>query len=278
MDVQVIVTTYDQPRYLALVLLALERQTGGDFGVLVADDGSGAETRAVVEAARARREIVHVWQRHQGFRKCRILNRAVAAARAEYLVFLDGDCVPRKDFLARHLALARPGRYLAGRLVRLSGELSARLGEPEVGGGSFERRAFLWREWRAGNLVQKPQYAFVPAPLGQALFRRDGGSWTGANGSAWRRDVLAVNGFDERLGYGYEDSDFGWRLALAGVRRRSVRYCAVAFHLDHARPWRDEAAMVRHRELAEESLRRGVARCYQGIDRPGGGEPEDRID
>ncbi len=277
--VQVVVSTYEQPRYLELVLLALERQSCGSFGLIVADDGSGAATRAVVERARARRDVVHVWQRNRGFRKCRSLNRAVAAATADYLVFLDGDSLPRLDWLARHVAAAARGRYLAGRLVRLDRDLSGRLGPGEVGAGAFERRAFLWREWRAGHLLQKPHYAFVPAALGAALFRRDGGSWTGANCSAWRGDVLAVNGFDQRLTYGWEDTDFGWRLGLAGVRRRSLRYAAVAFHLDHDRAWRDEAEIGRNRALAEESLRQGAWRCYHGIDRLAlEAEPEDRVD
>lgn len=279
-SLQVVVSTYEQPRYLELVLLALDRQTVRDFGLVIADDGSGAETRAVVERARAKgvRSITHVWQPNRGFRKCRSLNRAVAAATAEYLVFLDGDSLPRHDFLQRHLELARPRTYLSGRVVRFDRDLSARVGEADVRDGAFERRSFLWREWRRGHLVQKPHYAFVPTPLGRLLFRSDGGSWTGLS-SAWRRDVLAVNGFDERLSYGSEDSDFGWRLELFGLRRRSVRYQAVAFHLDHDRAYRDEAAMTRNRALAEESLRLGAARCYHGIDRlEHGAEPEARVD
>ncbi len=276
---QVIVSTYEQPRYLALVLLALERQTVSDFGLVIADDGSGPETRAVVEKARAGRPVTHVWQPNRGFRKCRSLNRAVAAATAEYLVFLDGDSLPRHDFLRQHLELRRPRTYLAGRLVRFDRDLSERIGEAEVRDGAFERRSRLWREWRGGHLVQKPHYAFVPAPLGRLLFRRDGGSWTGANCSAWRSDILAVNGFDERFSYGSEDSDFGWRLGLAGVRRRSVRYQALAFHLDHERAYRDEATLARNRALAEESLRLGAARCYHGIDRLAlATEPEARVD
>src|SRR5208282_3856060 len=111
---------------------------------------------------------------------------------AEYLVFLDGDSLPRHDFLERHLESCQPRTYLAGRLVRFDDDLSARIGEAEVLGGTFERRSFLWREWLGGHLVQKPHYAFVPASLGRLFFRRDGGSWTGANCSAWRSDILEV--------------------------------------------------------------------------------------
>jgi GT2 family glycosyltransferase len=280
-SLQVVVVTYEKPRYLDLVLLALERQTFQSFGLVIADDGSGPETRAVVERARARgtRPVQHVWQPNRGFRMCRSLNRAIAAAAAEYLVFLEGDSLPRRDFLQRHLEAAAPRTYLAGRLVRFDRDLSDRIGEAEVQAGAFERRSFLWREWRGGHLVQKPHYAFVPAPLGRLLFGRDGGSWTGANCSAWRQDILAVNGFDERLSYGSSDTDFGWRLGLAGLRRRSIRYQALAFHLDHDRPYRDEATMAKNRAIAEESLRLGAARCYHGIDRlaleP---EPEARVE
>jgi GT2 family glycosyltransferase len=268
-SVQVIVATYEQPRYLDLVLRALEQQSAPDFGILVADDGSGPATRQVVAEARVRGRlrIQHLWQPNRGFRKCRSLNRAVAAARADYLVFLDGDALACNDWLERHLSQARPGRYLAGRMVRFDRDLSERIAIEDARSGRFERRGFLLREWWRGHLLQKPHYAFVPRFLPGWILGRDAGAWTGANASAWRDDVLRVNGFDERLTYGFEDTDFGLRLKLLGIRRRSVRYSAVTFHLDHDRPYRDEAAMERNRLLMEDAVRRQVARCFDGIDR-----------
>ncbi len=93
-----------------------------DFEVIVADDGSGPETRAVIDAARARGQenVRHVWHEDHGFQKCQILNRAILAATGDYLILTDGDCVPRKDFVSQHRAAARPGFFLSGGYFKLT--------------------------------------------------------------------------------------------------------------------------------------------------------------
>ncbi|MDP9348746.1 MAG: glycosyltransferase, partial [Gemmatimonadota bacterium] len=134
MRASVVLTTYNQPRQLELVLRGYAVQTRRDFQVVVADDGSGEETREVLE--RLRREtgldLLHVWHEDRGFRKCTILNRAILAASGDYLVFSDGDCIPRRDFVEAHLRLAEPGRFLSGGYLRLSPAVSARITPADV--------------------------------------------------------------------------------------------------------------------------------------------------
>ena len=135
--VSVIVTTYNHPRALALVLAGLSRQTAPPGEVLIADDGSGPPTAAVIEQWRVRLPfpLRHVWQPDEGFRKCRILNRAIAAASGDYLVFFDGDCVAPAHCLRAHLDAAREHRYVTGGAVMLQRELSddeRRRGKAEI--------------------------------------------------------------------------------------------------------------------------------------------------
>jgi glycosyltransferase involved in cell wall biosynthesis len=115
-SLSVVVSTYDRPAFLEKVLRGYAVQSDKDFELLVADDGSGPETAALIARARLSTglSIVHVWHCHQGFRKSLILNRAIAAASGDYLVFTDGDCIPREDLVATHRRLARRGRYVAG--------------------------------------------------------------------------------------------------------------------------------------------------------------------
>ena len=122
MKASVIVTTYNRPDALAAVLQGLAAQTERDFEVLVADDGSGPETAQVLQqqASAYPVPLVHVWQEDQGFRAGAARNRAVAQAQGEYLLFLDGDCVPLPDFVARHKALADPRWFVAGNRILLS--------------------------------------------------------------------------------------------------------------------------------------------------------------
>jgi glycosyltransferase involved in cell wall biosynthesis len=117
-----IVSTYNQPDHLDRCLFALERQTLAGFELLLADDGSDERTRRVIGkySAAFSHPVRHLWQEDKGFRKTRILNKAIASTRAEYLVFMDGDCLAHTDFVKEHVAGAKPGYYLNGSMIRLS--------------------------------------------------------------------------------------------------------------------------------------------------------------
>jgi glycosyltransferase involved in cell wall biosynthesis len=227
--ISVIVTTYDRPQYLRAVLRSLSRQTDRDFETIVADDGSGRETEQVV----AEYGLHRVWQRHDGFRAAEIRNRAVANARGEYCVFLDGDCLVRPNFIATHRGLAERGWFLAGKRAFLSREFTERVLqnnlEPELFG------AAQWLKHRARRDVNRVAI-LARLPLGP-LRRFSASKWKATqtcNLAAWRSDVERVNGFDARyVGWGLEDSDFVVRLLRAGVRRTSGRFAGAVLHLWH---------------------------------------------
>jgi glycosyltransferase involved in cell wall biosynthesis len=254
----IVIATFDQPRWLDLALRAWARQTTRPAALIIADDGSGPETAAVV----ARWGAEHVRQERSGksFGKCRAVNAAVRRARelgCDHLLFTDGDCLPARDLLERHLAVARPGRFVAGGVVRLSQEASARLAAADIDSGAFER----------ADGGDKRRYA-LPRPLGRAidalLVRRT--PWKGGNASAFLEDFVRVNGYDERFGWGSEDKELGTRLEHAGVRGYSIRYSAPIFHLWHDRPYVDEAVIARNRALLAETRRTGAVRAPVGID------------
>ena len=112
----VIVSTYNRPEYLELVLDGYAAQTNRDFEVVVADDGSAPATADTIHRIRKDTglRITHVWHEDSGFRKSLIVNRAIVAAGGEYLLFTDGDCIPRRDLVEVHRRLARPGFFVAG--------------------------------------------------------------------------------------------------------------------------------------------------------------------
>lgn len=263
--IAVIVSTYNNPRALGLVLAGLERQTRPPQELLIADDGSGAETRALIDAWRRRLPypVEHVWHPDAGFRKCRILNQAILAARSEYLVFFDGDCVPSAHCLATHAARAAPHRYVSGGKVLLGARLSAALDEAAVRRGILDRPGRWWLE-----VGKKRRLVISGIPLLRDLLdrnvRRPPG-WRGENASTWAAHARAVGGFDERFTYGYEDADFGQRLLLAGVIGVSVRYTAPVYHLDHPRPWRNDRVIAANRALYDENRAARVVRTPHGI-------------
>jgi len=274
----VVVTTYQWPAAIRAVLAGLSRQTDRDFETVVADDGSAPETAAVLreQAPSLAGGLIHVWHPDRGFRAGPIRNRGVAAARGEYLVFLDGDSLPRPGFVATHRGAARRGWAIRGRRALLSEGLSRRVLSGEVDPASANFGALLgWR--RSGDLNRI--MPFVPAPPIPPIRRLLGLGlhWKHArtvNLAAWRDDLVRVNGFDERFtGWGFEDSDLAIRLGHAGVRLAALPGAGTVLHLHHREADRSFSGENRDRLRAIE--RSTAIRAELGLDRL---DPEVRVE
>ena len=263
----VIFTTYNQPAWMEKVLHGLAAQDRVDFEVLVADDGSDARTREALDALRPRlpMPVRHLWQADEGFRKCEALNMAIAAARADYLVFIDGDCIPRADFLSTHLRERAPGRFLSGGYHKLPMATSLAI----TAGDIRDQRCFDAGWLRANGMPRSSRDRKLTAGPGMArlldLVSPARASWNGHNASAWTRDVLAVNGFDQRMCYGGEDREFGERLVNAGIRGKRIRHRAIVVHLDHARGYVTAEGVAFNRALRAETRRSGRTWTEHGL-------------
>lgn len=266
----VIVTTYNSPRALDLVLTGYGRQERRDFEVVVADDGSGPATRDVVRRHQQAGGIAiqHVWQEDDGFQKCRILNKAILASRADYLILTDGDCIPRRDFVGTHLTRRRPGRYLSGAMFRLSDAVTAAVSpEDVIRQDVFDAR---WLVAHGQPPAVRDFWKLTRRPWLAALYEATSpapGTWNGANSSCWKSDAIRVNGFDERMQYGGLDREFGERLVNAGVRPRKVRYHAVVAHLEHKRGYVSEESWKRNRSIRRRTRVEKLVRTPDGLDR-----------
>ena len=262
--ISVVVPTYDRPDALAPVLRGLSRQVDRRFEVVVADDGSGPATAAVIDewGGRLGAPLGHVRHEHVGFRAAEIRNRAILASTGGYCVFLDGDCIPRPDFIARHRRLAEPGWFVAGNRILLSAELTARvLGEglePE----HWDLMALL-RGWRRGVNRLLPALHLPLGPLRKAAPTR----WEGArtcNLAVWRADLDRVDGFDASFnGWGLEDSDLAIRLIHAGVRRKDGRCATGVIHLWHRE--NDRARLSENKARLDDVMRGNRVRALRGL-------------
>lgn len=266
MRLSVIVSTYNKPRDLERVLWGYAAQTRRDFELLVADDGSGPETAEAIGRVRAAGlAVVHVWHEDRGFRKSEIMNRAIVASSGDYLLFTDGDSIPRADLVATHYALAQPGRYLGGGYLKLPAEVSDAITPEDIRAGRFVDLGWLRRRgWRPGRralrLVRSPLLAAALDRLTptQPLF-------AGNNASVWREAMFAANGFDMEMGYGGLDRAVGYRLVNLGIRGTQVRHRAVCMHLHHERPYKRPEVMQRNREILDGIRRNGETRARRGI-------------
>jgi glycosyltransferase involved in cell wall biosynthesis len=267
MKTAVIVTTYNRPDALAAALEGLLAQDDRDFELLIADDGSRNDTRALIEgfADRAPFPLTHVWQEDRGFRAGAARNRALSHTDAEYVIFSDGDCVPPPFFVSRHRALAAPGAFLAGNRILLSEAFTKR-----VLAERLPIHQWSTRRWLAAWLKRDVNRALPLLLLPDASWRSNAPRrWEGVktcNFSAWRADLVRANGFDERYsGWGLEDSDLVIRLLHAGVRHKSARFAAPVFHLWH--PENDRSRLAENQVRLDEILASNRTAALEGLDR-----------
>lgn len=267
MRIALIITTYNRPDALAAVLDGCMAQTDTDFEVIVADDGSTQDTADLVAAYKALAPfaIKHVWQEDTGFRAAAIRNRALAATDADYIIFIDGDCVPSPEFVASHRHLAERGWFLSGNRMMLTQAFSEKVLHDKLPIHLWRRRDWL-KARSQGQIGRLLPLLRLP---GLALLRKQlPKRWQGAktcNLSAWRDDLLRVNGLDESYtGWGLEDSDLVIRLLRAGIHNKSARFSVPVFHLWHRE--NDRSGLEENRRRLQEVLQTSHIRAFKGVD------------
>lgn len=253
--VGIVISTYNNPRWLEKTLWSYEVQSVVPDEVIIADDGSGEETRMLIDSFKASLPIKHVWHKDEGFRKTRILNEALRVATSDYLIFTDQDCVARPDFIETHLRFARERYILSGGYFKLPMDISECITREDIMCG----RAFtldwlvgkgLKRNFKCTKLLNSRWFSAFMNFITPAK-----ATWNGMNSSGWRRDILAVNGFDERMQYGGEDREMGERMFNNGIRSKQIRYSAIILHLDHKRPYVNAEALERNKAIRKETKR-----------------------
>ena len=263
--VGVIISTYNNPRWLEKTLWSYEMQTIVPDEIIIADDGSGEETRELIERFSSCLPIKHVWHEDDGFRKTKILNEALRVATADYLIFTDQDCVARPDFVETHLRFAKPGYILSGGYFKLPMDISECITRDDIESARAFRLSWLVdkglkRNFKCTKLFGNRYFAAFMNFITPAK-----ATWNGMNSSGWRKDILAVKGFDERMQYGGEDREMGERMFNNGIRSKQIRYSATILHLDHKRPYVNVEALERNKAIRKETKRLRRVETEHGI-------------
>lgn len=252
-----VINTYNNPAALHRVLEALANGSMPPGQAVIADDGSDERTRACVNTWRTLVDwpITHVWQPKQGYRRSRILNRAILAATGDYLVFIDGDCIPQRHFVRDHTALAEEGTFVQGRRAFVEEKAV-----PQILDGLTTPTALIPRGQVSGI------FKAFRFPWPHIRRDRDLHGILGCNLGIWRDDLEAVNGYDEAYeGWGAEDSDLAARLYHLGRERKQVHGRAILFHLNHPKLARDR--YDDNKAKLRQTLEQKTIRCDQGLDR-----------
>ncbi|MEO5599416.1 MAG: glycosyltransferase family 2 protein [Cyclobacteriaceae bacterium] len=267
MKVSVIISTYNTPVWLEKVLWGYTCQEHSDFEIIIADDGSGKDTHQVIRFFQENTslEIHHAWHEDQGYRRQTILNHAIIKASTDYLIFTDGDCIPRNDFITTHVEQAERGYFLSGGYCKLSMEISKKIAKENI----LNRESFDLKWLRAYGSVGMSQSRKLNARGKWANFLDSvttaKPTFNNCNSSAWKSDLLAVNGYDERMQYGGSDREIGERLMNYGVVGKQIRHRAIVLHLDHARGYKTDESIEKNVMIRKKTRKLKVSWTQHGI-------------
>lgn len=263
----VIISTYNQPLWLQKVLWSYETQTETDFEIVIADDGSTDETKNLINdfKQKSKLSINHIWQKDEGFRKTKILNNSILEAESNYLIFTDGDCIARKDFVATHLKLSRPKYFLSGGYFKLTKTISEKISKDDIKSQHCFKSSWLLDNGQKKTFKMNKLTSFGFKAWFLNIFTPTKATFDGMNVSGWKQDILDVNGFDERMEYGGEDRELGERLMNNGIKFIQARYSVICLHLFHERPYASKKKIEENKRLRKDTKQKKSKYTKYGI-------------
>ncbi len=268
-DISVIISTYNHPEWLQKVIWSYENQSLNNFELVIADDGSDDDTKKLIETLKKEVSfsIQHIWHEDRGFQKTRILNKAITACIGDYLVFSDGDCVARCDYLQAHVNNRQKGYFLSGGYFKLPLIVSQKISKQDILSGDCFKLNWLKKNGLKGSFKNnKLTSKGFKSKILNAITPTNP-SWNGHNASGWKADILMVNGFDERMQYGGEDRELGERLLNFGIKPKQIRYSAICLHLDHERGYVKPEMIEKNIAIRTITKKEKVTRTAFGIEK-----------
>lgn len=253
-----LLSTYNWPQALQVVFKSLKEQTLLPDEILIADDGSKEETKELIEQFKAEINVPvkHFWQEDNGFRKSKILNKAVAGSGSDYIIQIDGDCIMHRNFIEDHINAVKLNMYLYGARVNILESAVKEVLENRITSFGFSSKL----------IKNKTRSLHIPFLAGMYKPHKDySDKFRGCNVSYWKSDFIAVNGYNESFeGWGREDSDLVIRMGNNGVMAKRLRYAGIVFHIHHKINSRDNFEV--NDRIQQETIEKKIIRCKKGVD------------
>lgn len=255
-----IITTYNWPEALELVLLSLKNQVVYPTEVIIADDGSTDDTKFLIEEFQKDFPIplIHVWHEDIGFRKSAISNLAISRSETDYIIQIDGDCIIHHNFIRDHLNSAEKGIYLYGSRVNIQESFLPKL---------FTRKIIKFPYFSKG-IKKRNRNIHLPF-LGSLLCKKQdelSRKLRGCNLSYWKSDFIAVNGYNQdMIGWGREDSELIVRMMNHGVLGKRMKFKAIIYHIWHQENSK-EKLNINH-SIQEKAIKHKSVWCDNGINK-----------
>lgn len=259
MKTALLISTYNWPEALELVLKSTLNQTIYPDEILIADDGSNEKTKELIDSFSKDNKLVvqHVWQEDIGFRKSKILNKAIAQTTADYIIQIDGDCIIHKNFIADHIVSAQKGYYLYGSRVNIL---------PKKVAVVFEKKI---TEFNFFSKEIKNRTRSLPIPILSRLYKSHydiSDKFRGCNVSFWKKDVIDINGYNEDFeGWGREDSDLVIRMGNNGIGAKRLRYAGIVYHIFHKSNSKNNLEL--NDKIQKATIKNKVIKISNGIDK-----------
>jgi len=258
MKISLIVTTYNRPDALSLVLKSIENQVMQPLEVIVADDGSDERTQKVVEEFRKKSncKIIHSFQNDKGFRASKSRNKAIAKAYGDYIVLIDGDMILQDKFIRDHYRNAKPGLFIQGSRVLLTERQTKT---------TLKNRKITFNFFSVGLKNRKNA---LHSDILSFLFSKESYHLKGirtCNLAFFKEDCIRVNGFNNDFkGWGREDSEFASRLINIGIKRKTLKFNSIQYHLWHKESSRKSLTI--NDEIFQKTIDNNLKWCANGID------------
>lgn len=254
-----IITTYNWPEALELVLLSVVNQSVLPDEVIIADDGSGAETRDLITKYQNNYSvpIIHVWHEDVGFKLAEIRNKAIARASSEYIIQIDGDIILHRHFVKNHLQMCEKDVFISGSRVWLEEQISKKAQENKTIEFNYFSKGIRNRLNALYNPILMKQFSFFNSRIMKVR---------GCNMSFWKEDLIAINGYNEDMtGWGREDSEICARLINSSKRKKHIKFGAVEYHQYHKLSSRSE--LNKNHEILTKTIDNNLTRCENGVDK-----------
>lgn len=254
-NISVIISTYNSVEWLKKVIWGYNTQTYRNFEMVIADDGSRQDTFDLIEELKKEvfYPIIHVWHEDNGFQKSQILNKAIIACTTDYIMMSDGDCIPRPDFVEQHIKFREEGYFLSGGYHKLPLELSQNITKEDIYSGKCFDVSWLKKNGMKSSFKNNKVSSTGLKSSILNFLTPTTPSWNGHNASGWKKDILAINGFDERMQYGGQDRELGERLVNYGIKPKQIRYSTVCLHLDHPRGYATPESINKNKNIRKET-------------------------
>lgn len=238
MKVSLIIAVYKNIKYLELIIETLKYQTYKNFEVVIVEDGSCSQMKEYISSIRDL-DIKHTTQEDLGVRKARSQNNGIIASAGEYLIFIDGDCLLYSNFIEGHINLSENGYVLSGRRLNIPEVLTNKLLGKRIQAYDIEKNLltkYLYMAFNKETRFEQGIYLKPGSWIYKILAKKTRNTAIlGCNFSCWKKDIVALNGFDESYGETAipDDMDWDWRFTAYGLKIRSCKNVANMFHLKH---------------------------------------------